>query len=232
MEVATRSILADSPLWSVVVVDLFSVSSGSTMMISHRFFNEEVMMVEDDVVYDDGTDMYILYEICMLYTYMMMYIYMIYIYIVHDIIYIIYDIYNMIMMIGSGSRLGHMIVPPGFTIVEPWIRSRSLLAEVGSRIQFLSRGNPQLHLLGVKKAQLPIYRGYNSIYNSRGPLCTCSICKQCMYVHVRGFVYSPSMYAVCAHYIHAIHIHASNTYDGTILLYLLTQDTHREILCV
>ena len=64
----------------------------------------------------------------------------------------------MFMMIGSGSRLGHImshicLVPPGFTIVEPWIHSRSLLAEVGSRTArgenivgerdpVLSRGNP------------------------------------------------------------------------------------------
>ena len=39
---------------------------------------------------------------------------------------------------------------------------------------------------------------------------------------------------VCMRYvhIHATHIHALNTYDRTILLHLLTQDTHTERFCV
>ena len=74
--------------------------------------------------------------------------------------------------IGSYENF-NLFVPPGFTIVEPWIRSRSLLAWA-SRAQnpVISRGAPITTLIVVKKPPVThlfsaIYRGYNSIYISQ-----------------------------------------------------------------
>lgn len=52
-----------------------------------------------------------------------------------------------------------------------------------------------------------------------------------MYLHVRGFVYSPSMYAVCAHTCNT-HTCIEHIWSDNIVAFVDTRHTHREILCV